>query len=291
MKRNDNSRENSRYFTGSEQELQELKTRERLQTLQEQQEIRKRIHGIGRAALLVVLAVVFITVCLAVFFKVRDIEVVGSSRYTESDILAVTGIELGENMFKFSDADLQPLYGRLAYIKEAKLTRKLPNGLVITVTEDRAMYISEIYGELFLLSPELRVLDRVERRYEVRELELIELVLPQVDTAIIGERITFDEETTDKYVTSYVNALAQSPLLSKTTAFDLRDRFDLMLIAEELYLVDLGTGTELPTKLTVVAGMLENEVFSDRMPATIDAENPERCSVIKKADLRIAFEE
>lgn len=290
MSRKEKDRE-SRFFSGNEKELQDIKIRERLQKLHKKRITRRQLAGTVRLVLFIILAILFVSLCFSLFFRVKHVEVVGSTRYSAEEILAAASVEPGTNLFKANDSDLIPVKDKLSYIKEAKLTRRLPDTVVITVTEDEARYVSEIYGQMYLLSADLRVLEAIDKYSEIREMGLVRLYLPNVNSALIGKRLVFQDQVTDNYVTAYVDALADSPMLSKTSAFDLRHRFDLSLIAEEIYLVELGTGTELSTKLTVVAGMLENPVFDDGVPATIDAENPEQCSVIKKADLRVGFDD
>ncbi len=290
MSRKEKDRE-SRFFSGNEKELQDIKIRERLQKLHQKREARRHMAGTVRLVLFLVFAVLLIALCFSLFFRVKHVEVVGSSRYAAEEVLAAANIETGTNLFKVSNSDLSPILDALPYVKKAELSRKLPDTVVITVTEEEAQYISEIYGQLYLLSEDLRVLEAVDKYSEIRDMGLVRLYLPNVTSALIGDRVVFPDTVTDDYVTAYVNALAESPMISKTTSFDLRKRFELALIAEDLYLVDLGTGTELGTKLTVVAGMLENPVFDDGVPATVDAKNPEQCSVIKKADLRVGFDD
>jgi len=289
MSRKEKDRE-SRFFSGNEKELQEIKIRERLQKLHQKRITRRQLAGTARFILFVILAVLFVSLCFALFFRVKHVEVEGSTRYSAEEILAAADIEIGTNLFKADDEDLLPILEKLAYVKEVKLSRKLPDTVVISITEDEAQYVSEIYGQMYLLSSKLRVLEAIDKYSEIGELGLVRLYLPNVDSALIGKQLVFPDEVTDNYVTAYVQALAESPMLKITTAFDLRQRFDLALIAEDRYLVDLGTGTELSTKLTVVAGMLENPVFDDEVPATIDATNPEQCSVIKNSALRVGFD-
>ena len=114
--------------------------------------------------------------------------------------------------------------------------------------------------------------------------------MPAINSAITGSKIEFETDASQRYVTSYLEALQASDILPKVTAFDLRDRFNADFICEGIYLVHLGNGDELGTKLTAVAGMLENEIFSDRIPATIDASDPSECPVIKDKDAVIAFD-
>lgn len=289
MGNNEKDRE-SRFFSGDEKELQDIKIKERFQRLKRKKDSRRKLSGTVQVILFAGLAILFVMLCVSLFLKVKHIEVAGNTRYSAEEIISAMEIEYGTNLFKISDEDIAKVGQKLAYVKEISFERRLPDTIVVSVVEDEAQFVADLYGRLFLLSSDLRVLQSVERRSELMDMELVELYLPNVSSALIGSRITFDDEVTDKYVTAYVDALSQSPLLKKTTAFDLRKRFELALIACDLYMVKLGTGTELSTKLTVVAGMLENQVFSDQVPATIDAENPEQCSVIKKADLKVAFD-
>ena len=57
---------------------------------------RKGSPGPLLRALSVVLMAVAIVAALTLFFKVEKVVVSGNSRYTEAEILAVTGVETGE---------------------------------------------------------------------------------------------------------------------------------------------------------------------------------------------------
>ena len=282
-------RKESRFFSGDEQELQKIKNKERLQSFIRRKESKRRFSRFLYVALMCVLVTVFAVICLAVFFRIDRIEVIGSERYSKEQILSISGIEEGLSLYEVGNPELERLYGRLPYIREARITRKLPDTLIVTILEDEGMYSAEIYGEYFVLSERLRVLDRVFDKSELEGRGLITLVLPEVNQAVVGYGIEFSEAISDKYVRAYLDALESSPLYRNTSAFDLRDRFSLSLIAKETYLVKLGNGDELGTKFTAVAGMLESPVFSDGVPATIDANNPAQCPVIKNPELKVEF--
>lgn len=285
-----NSERESRYFTGDERELQEIKNKERLQRFQKSIRLRKRISRLLFVGAIAVVAAIFIIICFSVFFRIGEIEVISSPKYTKEQILSLTGIEEGMSLFEVSDSDLDVLYGDLAYVSGARITRKFPDTIIIELFEDEGRYVSELYGEYFVLSEELRVLDRVFDRTQLEDDGLVELVLPEINSAVVGYTVEFEDDISWEYVTAYVDALEASPLIRKATAFDLRDRFELAMIADGRYLIDLGSGDELPTKLTVVAGMLEDSYFADGIPATIDATDPSECHVIKNQSVVVSFE-
>lgn len=289
MSRTNNERE-SRYFTGDDRELQEIKNKERLQRFQKSKRLKKRLSQFLFAGAVGVIAVIFIIICFSVFFRISEIEVISSPKYSKEQILSLTGIEEGMSLFEVSDSDLDVLYGDLAYVSGARLTRKFPDTVIIELFEDEGRYVSELYGEYFVLSEELRVLDRVFDPAELEGEDLVELVLPGINSAVVGYTVEFENDISWEYVTAYVDALEASPLVRKATAFDLRDRFELVMIADGRYLVNFGSGDELPTKLTVVAGMLEDAYFADGIPATIDATDPSECHVIKNQSVVVSFE-
>ncbi len=285
-----NNRRESRYFTGDEVELQQIKSKESLQRFVKRKKVKKRISRLAYLVIFAALVIAFAIICLAVFFKIKAIEITGTSRYSKEQIVTTVGIEEGQSLYEISNRDLEILTKKLAYIENARVIRKLPNTLVISITEDEPVYVSELYGEYFVLSSELRVLDRLFDGAKADELGLVEIVLPEINSAIVGSKIVFESDRTERYVKSYLDVLESSDLFDKTTAFDIRDRFNVAVICDGIYLAELGNGDELGTKLSAVAGILDTSVFDDRIPALIDANDPSECSVIKDPKASIEFE-
>ncbi len=288
---NSKNRRDSRFFSGDEKQLNEIRKKQSLQKFAKKWRSRKRASRVMSAGIFAAIIFIFILVCLSMFFRVKNIELVGSSRYTAEQIIEYSQVELGESLFGITASDFDGAIERLPYINSVKVTRKLPDTIIITAIEDEPRYASVLYGENFIFSRGLRVLEQVADKGEFLEQGLIELKLPQINSAIIGEGIEFSKEVSHRYVKAYLNALETSPLYSKATAFDLRDRFSVALIASDKYLIQLGNGDELATKLTAVAGILDHTVFADGIPAKIDATDPTQCPVIKDPNFVAEFDD
>lgn len=286
---NTNDRRDSRFFTGDEKELSELKKKQSFQRFMRRNRTKKRFARFLYTLLFAAIVIIFLIICLNFFFRVEKIEVVGTARYSADEIISLSDISPGVSIFSVSGKDLAGVTEKLAYIKNLRVVRKFPDTVVITVTEDEPWYYTELYGEYFILSDEFRVLERVAQKPDGGEYKLIELLLPQVDTVLVGNEVTFSADVSYKYVSAYVGALESSPMYEYATAFDLRDRFNLALIAKEIYLVNLGNGDEIATKFAAVAGMLKHAALSDGIPARIDATDPSQCPVIKNVDLKVEF--
>lgn len=274
--------------TSDGQSIGDIKSKESLQKFVRRSRNRKSLGKLGRMALFVALAAVFVTLAMAAMFRVRTIEVAGTTRYSAQQVIVVSGISEGDSLF--SSPDLSVLHDRLPYIKSAKISRKLPYTITITVSEDSAGYYCELYGEYFALSEDLRVLERADSDEGFVSDGYVRLELPAIDSAVVGGRIVFESDADDKYVSAYVSAMQDSTLKYRVTAFDLRDKFDLKLICDGIYLVEIGDGEDLATKLsTTVAVLSQTEAFPANTKAKIDMTNPASPSAIVSDRVDVSF--
>ena len=91
--------------------------------------------------LLCVLAVVVaLTAGATVFFRVERVSVSGNQRYTQEEIIAASGIQLGDNLYSLNKVRIgRNIRTTLPYIGELTINRALPSTIVIKVTEWEAV--------------------------------------------------------------------------------------------------------------------------------------------------------
>lgn len=84
----------------------------------------------------IVLILAAIVAGCIVFFRVEEVTVIGSTVYTDEEIIAAAEVELGDNLFLIGKiATGTKIVNRLPYIDTVNVRRALPDTLVITVTE------------------------------------------------------------------------------------------------------------------------------------------------------------
>ena len=90
--------------------------------------------------LLCILAVVVaLTAGATVFFRVERVSVSGCRRYTTQEIIAASGIRLGENLYGLNKVSIdRSIRTKLPYVEELTINRALPSTILITVTECEA---------------------------------------------------------------------------------------------------------------------------------------------------------
>ena len=76
-------------------------------------------------------------VAMTVFFRVKTISVEGSPSSTVSEeLIAGMDVQMGDNLYLWNkNRVLSDLMHSFPYLESAQLRRKLPDGLVLTVTE------------------------------------------------------------------------------------------------------------------------------------------------------------
>ena len=80
------------------------------------------------------------TVGVTVFFRVEAVEVTGNARYSKEEIVAASGIELGDNLYSLNKVRIdRNIRTTLPYIGDLTINRALPSTILITVTEWEAV--------------------------------------------------------------------------------------------------------------------------------------------------------
>jgi len=84
-------------------------------------------------------------------FSLKDIAVEGTRRLSRDDILAAAGLHLGDNLFSLDVEAAQRALTQSPWIKQAKITRQLPNRVLVQVHERQAQAALLANGKTFLV--------------------------------------------------------------------------------------------------------------------------------------------
>lgn len=103
------------------------------------------------------LGILFKLLCLAalvaaltfgatVFFQVETLAVTGNSRYTQEEIIAASGVQVGDNLFRMNKKQIsQQILRQLPYVESVSILRGLPSTITFQVTEWDAVAQVEVY--------------------------------------------------------------------------------------------------------------------------------------------------
>ncbi len=214
-------------------------------------------------------------ICVVVFFGLKKVEIKGISKYTEEQILEACDFSSADNLFGIDFHEIEEKIKRKCpYISNVTFKRALPSTLVITVTEDAPSYCTEIFGDYFLLSEDLRVISKhdIYEDIEALELPVIYLKLPTVTRVVAGEAVIFKKTSSREHLLDFLLRLKEQYAHGEIDCVDASDRYHLVIYTNgSRYKVDLGTSENIDTKIRFVKKVIETE-FDENSVATINVE-------------------
>lgn len=238
---------------------------------------------------LLILAAI-LTGCI-VFFRANEIVVSGESRYSAEEIIAATGVEQGQNLFQLDkNAIVRKVLTQLPYIDTISLSRKLPDTLLITVTESQPVAALEYNGSWWLMDARGKLLEQGDATLSQGRAWLLGLtpLSPSVGSTLAVEE---GQETKLASLKALLEAMAERNMTSHITEFidltsesDIRLGYDGTLTVEvPLYSSDFGLQArrldgaleELQARNGTVSGTLTLPTEGNRAWLTTDRWMPE----------------
>jgi len=117
--------------------------------------------SISYVAVGVILISLMTMIGMSAFMRIKEIRVEGMSIYTPEEIVESSGLIAGDNLMFINTQNISHVIReKLPFINGVKITRKLPDTVLIEVAESTAVASLSFYGELIILDSSGRVLAR-----------------------------------------------------------------------------------------------------------------------------------
>ena len=209
----------------------------------------------------ILLAAVFAVLVVALFFRVSEVRVVGNTYYNDQDIIDASGIEYKKNIFLIDSGNVaSSIISQFPFIKTVRLSRQVPSTIVLKLESDEALFYTDIAGEFFIISRDMRVVgieksaEDAEKRYPGTK----RLVTPAVSEAVVGREIVFVRESYADEVRKLAASLSASEVFEGVTTFDVSNKFAVRLIYGHKIKATLGDASDFDLKLRFL-----NEIIKD----------------------------
>ena len=189
----------------------------------------KSREGRRKAALITVVAfsvllVVFSVLDVFSIQHVRGIVINGDSPYTYDEIVSASGIKTGELLYSVDKSETErKILDGAPYVKKVSIFRAFAT-VFINLTSDEPKYYTEVSGEYFILSNDLRVLERRLTKGDAEE--LTKVILPELSTVVVGRYAEYGEPDKNAYVFETLEYFASVYPGEDLTEVGLSGRFD-----------------------------------------------------------------
>lgn len=223
--------------------------------------------------LVVVLCIVVVTVLsLTVFFNVDSITVEGEKHYSEAQIIKISRIEKGQNLFRMNKFKIiDRLKAELPYLENVKIRRNFMGkiGLIITVEETEPyMYVRDGKGYC-LVDHNLKVLETVEKKPK----NIANISGVKAENAVPGEPLTC-KDGVEKHLLQLTPILHEHLGAGNITEINITAVYDIRFVYEDRVSVKLGTLEKIEQKVQLTKHILDKNSKSEH--AEIDVSSGER---------------
>ena len=219
---------------------------------------KKKIKKIvGFTSLAIILVASTIAVMLSPIFNIQSITVQGNSQISTAEIISLSGITVGENIFKVGKGQTRENIKQNAYIDKVNINRNLPAEIQITVTERVATFMIEKDNQYLYMSNQGYLLELSPEKLELPILQGLETT---VDDLVVGNRLCQSDLEKLETVLRMVNLAKENDIASYITRIGIEDDEDYKLVMEtEQKIVHMGDASNLSDKMLNVKAILEKE--------------------------------
>ncbi len=208
------------------------------------------------AGLALVVACAGVALVLAVFFRISAVQVKGDKVYSEKDVIAKSGVEIGDNLFLVDEERVNTsLTEALPYIDKVTIELDLPDTIIINVSATREVAALP-YGAGFILVDENgKVLDR--NASMIRDgVAIVDGV--QLKGAPEGGTIKLNNDDVTTRFIELLGAIKKSDF-KQLTGIALTKKGDFELKYDERITIRIGSFTNLEQKIRRAEAAIEKE--------------------------------
>ena len=195
-----------------------------------------------------ILIVAFSTLGVSSFLRIMYIEVVGASRYSEEEIIFVSGISTAKNLLFLDKSAIEGrIRSEMPYISSVIITRVIPDTIWIDITESTALAMIRFKDETLVIDSSGRVLERLE----VPPAGLVEVrgftpVNPEIGSAMKAEP---SGETRLQYLTDVLKAMERADICDDVSYLDVSNIVGINFWYIDRFEVTIGGSGNVQQKL------------------------------------------
>ena len=219
--------------------------------------------------LIFIAAVILFAVWFFGFCRIREIDVSGISYCSAEKIINDSGIKLGSHTYPVSkDKIAEKTKGENIYVRSVSVRRKKKKKLHIIIEEYPPAFALESDGQYFILSDRLTVLEVRDDISSSFYSGTAKLSLSGIKSLALGKQIEFEEKDDCDFYLGIIDTILSSPIVKKLSGIDLRQKFDIHILYNNIYTIVLPSWRTLDSDLSLCRQLI-TKLESDRYYAGV----------------------
>ncbi len=219
---------------------------------------RRHVLAVFYLSMFVLVCSAAVVLSLTVLFKISQVEVTGSSRYSAQQILQASGVKTGDNLFLLRTGQASAkIKSKLPYLGTVNVSRRLPSAVSIHVEEDSVSGAIESGGKYIIAGGQGRVLEIASKPPSGCTL----LKGLAVKTAEPGKAVVYRDANTAGVFQNVMEALGKSGI-GKITSVDFSQSYRILVLYDGRISINLGMPSDLDYKLNFAKVLLAEKIKS-----------------------------
>ena len=240
-----------------------------------------RLVTVGAVVLALVLA-------MSVFFRVEHIQVSGMDQYTAWDISLASGIHQGDSLFSLELPAAAAKIKELDYVKDVRIGIRLPNMVIIDITEVRVTYAIKAQGEdWWLVDSSGRIIEKAQEDAQENYTKILGVHLRdpkegEQAVALETSSPSVDEEGNTIPVTvtaahrltvalDIADYLENNGIIGHAASIDVNDLGNIQVWYGQQYQIKLGDELQLAHKISLAKGAIDTLSAESHNSGVLDA--------------------
>jgi len=204
----------------------------------------------------------FIVICAAlvfgmsVFFRVSNIEVSGADHYTKSEVVEASGLKTGDNlMFINREAVQNRLSSKLIYIGTVTVSRKLPNKVIIDISESGTVACVQTDEGSWLIDKNCKLLEEFSTTDTASYIQIngISAVKPQKGSLM---SVSQEDKPKEDCLSNILCAMSDNNMLPDVSSIDVSNVTNAEFKYVNRFTVKLGINENLDYKFELLIGVV-----------------------------------
>lgn len=202
------------------------------------------------------------------FFRLEGIDVSGTQRFSEADIMVVGGLQRGQNLFDIDIGDLTERLRAEPVVKDARVRRRLPSGLTVVLTERQPVAAIVADGALWSLDAEARVLGEVTGPLGLAVIRTLESVSKVVPGTFLS----------DPMMRAATGVAAEMPEMLALRVVEIRTTpaGEIELVTRDGVVAKLGAWRDMGEKMQILLSLLRQASERGALPSVVDVRHPDK---------------
>lgn len=242
------------------------KSKRQYESLEERKKVMQRRKILAAMGGIFTVIIAGAILCMTVFFKIDNIEVIGASRYSAEQIIEASAVGTEQNLFTLNEgAVAENITTTLPYVNTVTISRYLPGKITLEVSDVTVVGAVQVNGKYVVIGTNGKMLELVDKLPENCPL----LLCSELTKMELGESIEYANEQQKEALDSFAKAL-QDGEIDKITKIDIRDLYNVKATYDGRIEMEFGTSSDMDFKIRFAKAVLDSGKITATQKGSLD---------------------